>query len=354
MEYNFNDTEEKEVVMSFNIDKLNILYETPVEYMPSMSRALGIQLYLKRDDLTPLGAGGNKLRKLEYLVKDALDKKATMLITVGGGQTNHGRQTAAMAAKYGLKCAIIAIDDYPGELSANMLLDRLFGCELILKKSDGRPEGEQLKELIDNVTKVYENKGEKVYFIPMGGSNALGALGYYDCALELDRQARELGIPKARVIDTVGSMGTYAGLYCGLKDIKSELRLTGIAILPFGEKQFEHLEKYLNEIKYSFDMKIDIDPKEFDIETGYVRGGYNKESAEVRNAVKLMASKEGILMDPCYTGKALAGIIDMVFEGKISQGEDVIFIHTGGMPGLYTPHHRIEFEKELMDGVHVL
>ena len=340
--------------MSFNINKLHILYETPIEYMPSMSRALGIQLYLKRDDLTPIGAGGNKLRKLEYLVQDALDKGSTMLITVGGGQTNHGRQTAAMAAKYGLKCAIIAIDDYPGELSANMLLDRLFGCELILKKSDGRPESVQLDELVESVIQVYEKKGEKVYFIPMGGSNVLGALGYYDCAVELDRQAKELGIGSARVIDTVGSCGTYAGLYCGLKDIKSDLRLTGIAIMPFGEKSFARLEKYINEVKYAFGMEFEVDPGEFDIETGYVRGGYNLESAEVRNAVKLMASKEGILLDPCYTGKAMAAVMDMVFEGKISQGEDVIFIHTGGMPGLYTPHHRVEFEKELIDGVHIL
>ncbi|MBQ1715700.1 MAG: pyridoxal-phosphate dependent enzyme, partial [Firmicutes bacterium] len=119
--------------MSFNVDKLNILYETPVEYLSRISGELGVEFYIKRDDLTPLGAGGNKLRKLEYLVKDAINKGATMLITVGGGQTNHGRQTAAMAAKYGMKCAILAVDEYPGELSANMLLDRLFGCELYLK-----------------------------------------------------------------------------------------------------------------------------------------------------------------------------------------------------------------------------
>ena len=340
--------------MSFNVDKLDILYETPIEYMPSMSRALGIQLYLKRDDLTPIGAGGNKLRKLEYLVKDAINKEATMLITVGGGQTNHGRQTAAMAAKYGMKCAIIAIDKYPGELSANMLLDRLFGCELILKESDGRPESVQLDELVESVTQVYEKKGEKVYFIPMGGSNVLGALGYYDCAVEMDRQAREMGIPNARVIDTVGSMGTYAGLYCGLKNIKSSLKLTGIAILPFGDKNFKNLEKYVNDVKNEYGMDFEVDPSEFDIETGYVRGGYNLESEEVRKAIEMMGSKEGIVLDPCYTGKAMAGIMDMVFEGKIAQGEDVILIHTGGMPGIYTPHHREKFEEELMDGVHIL
>lgn len=340
--------------MSFNVNKLNILYETPIEYLPSMSRELGIQLYIKRDDLTPLGAGGNKLRKLEYLVQDAMDKGATMLITVGGGQTNHGRQTAAMAAKYGMKCAILAVDAYPGELSANMLLDRLFGCELYLKKSDGRPDSVQLDELVETVTRKYEAQGEKVYFIPMGGSNVLGALGYYDCAVELDRQAKELGIPKARVIDTVGSMGTYAGLYCGLKNIKSDLHLTGIAILPFGEKNFTNLEKYLNDVKDTYGMDIDVTRDDIDIETGYVRGGYNLESREVRNAIELMGSKEGLVLDPCYTGKAMAGIMDMVFEGKISQGEDVIFIHTGGMPGIYTPHHRLWFDRELGDGVHIL
>ena len=340
--------------MSFNVNKLNILYETPLEYMPSVSKELGIEFYLKRDDLTPLGAGGNKLRKLEYLVQDAIDQGATMLITVGGGQTNHGRQTAAMAAKYGMKCAILAVDEYPGELTANMLLDRLCGCELYLKKSDGRPGSVQMNELIADVTAKYEAEGEKVYFIPMGGSNMLGALGYYDCAVELDRQAKEMGLEGARVIDTVGSTGTYTGLYLGLKDIKSSLHLTGIAIMPFGEKSLAQLENHLNEVKDHFGMDAEVDRADFDIELGYVRGGYNLPSEEVRQAVELMASKEGILMDPCYTGKAFAGVIDMVREGKIKQGEKVIFIHTGGMPGLYTPAHRVEFEKELMDGVHIL
>ena len=340
--------------MSFDVNKLNILYETPLEYMPSISKELGIEFYLKRDDLTPLGAGGNKLRKLEYLVQDAIDQGATMLITVGGGQTNHGRQTAAMAAKYGMKCAILAVDEYPGELTANMLLDRLFGCELYLKKPDGRPGSVQMNELIADVTAKYEAEGEKVYFIPMGGSNVLGALGYYDCAVELDRQAKEMGLEGARVIDTVGSTGTYTGLYLGLKDIKSSLHLTGIAIMPFSEKSLTQLENHLNEVKDHFGMDVEVNRADFDIELGYVRGGYNLPSEEVRKAVGLMASKEGILMDPCYTGKAFAGIIDMVREGKIKQGEKVIFIHTGGMPGLYTPAHRVEFEKELMDGVHIL
>ena len=340
--------------MAFNVDKLHILDETPVHYLPQMSRYLGIQLFMKRDDLTPYGAGGNKMRKLEYLVKDALNKKATMLVTVGGGQTNHGRQTAAMAAKYGLKCAIVAIDDYPGELTANMLLDRLFGADLIIKADDGRRESMQFAELTEKVIKDYEAKGEKVYYIPLGGSNEIGDLGYYDCAVELDRQAKELGIPNARVIDAVGSMGTHLGLYCGLKDNKSDLRLTGIAILPFSKAKGEKAVAELIKLKMTYGMDIDGTVEDLDIETGYVRDGYNLPSKEVRDAIKLVASKEGILLDPCYTGKAMAGLIDMVFEGKIAQGEDVIFMHTGGMPGLYTPHHRVEFEEELMDGVYLL
>ena len=340
--------------MSFNVNKLNILYETPIEYLPRISEELGIELYLKRDDLTPLGAGGNKLRKLEYLVQEAMDQGATALITVGGGQTNHGRQTAAMAAKYGMKCAIVAVDDWPGELTANMLLDRLFGCELYLKKDDGRPESLQLKETVAMVTEKFEKQGEKVYFIPMGGSNVLGALGYYDCAVEVDRQAREMGLEDARVIDTVGSLGTYAGLFCGLKDVQSSLHLTGIAILPFSEKTLPYLAKYVGQVRDEFGMDFVFDPAEFHIETAYIRDGYNLPDPTVREAVKLMASKEGILMDPCYTGKAFAGLIDMVREGKIKPGEKVIFIHTGGMPGLYTPAHRVEFERELMDGVHIV
>ena len=340
--------------MSFDVNKLNILYETPIEYLPRISEKLGIELYLKRDDLTPLGAGGNKLRKLEYLVQEAMDQGATALITVGGGQTNHGRQTAAMAAKYGMKCAIVAVDDWPGELTANMLLDRLFGCELYLKKNDGRPESLQLKETVAMVTEKFEKQGEKVYFIPMGGSNVLGALGYYDCAMELDRQAREMGLEDARVIDTVGSLGTYAGLFCGLKDVKSSLRLTGIAILPFSEKTIPYLAKYVGQVRDTYGMNFEYDPDEFHIETDFIRDGYNLPDPAVREAVKLMASGEGILMDPCYTGKAFAGLIDMVRQGKIRPGEKVIFIHTGGMPGLYTPAHRVEFERELMDGVHIV
>lgn len=340
--------------MSFGFSKLNLVDPTPLEYLPTLSDQLGVEFYIKRDDLTPWGGGGNKLRKLEYLIADAIDGGFTAILTVGGAQTNHGRLTAAVAAKYGLKCVIVAIDDYPGEVSANILLDRIMGCEVVLKKSDGRPEGEQFDEMCKKIKAEYEAKGEKVYYIPVGGSNALGILGYYDCAVEMTKQAAALGIGDARVISAVGSMGTYLGLFCGLKNEKSPLTLTGIAISPFGSAKERRIVEYFEEVKEKFGLTLKEDTRDMDIEKGYTRGAYNNPCKEVRDAIYLMARSEAVLLDPCYTGKAFAGILDMIAEGKIAKGEKIIFLHTGGFPGLYTKHHRVEFERELLDGVRII
>ncbi|MBR6677915.1 MAG: D-cysteine desulfhydrase family protein [Oscillospiraceae bacterium] len=338
--------------MSLGREKVSFLgAPTPLEYLSTMSQKLGIHLYIKRDDLLPLGAGGNKLRKLEYLLADAKAQGATVLLTTGGAQTNHGRLTAAVAAKFGMKCVIACLDEYPGEISANILLDRIMGAEVVLKKDDGRDEDVQLRELFAEVTARYEAQGEKVYFIPMGGSNVVGVPGYYDCAVELTRQAEELQLGNARVVCTVGSLGTYMGLYTGLRCENSPLSLTGIAILPQND---EHIMAYWKDIKETFDLPFDAERKDFHIETGYMREGYNLPDARVRDAIYDMARSEAILLDPCYTGKCFAGLEDMVQEGKIAQGETVILLHTGGFPGLYTKHHRVEFERELLDGVTIL
>ena len=176
---------------------------------------------------------GNKLRKLEYLLFDALQKGATTLLTVGGAQTNHGRLTAAVAAKFGLKCVIVCVDDYPGEISANLLLDVLMDAEVVLKKDDGRDSALQYAETIAAIKARYEAQGEVVYEIQVGGSNVVGLMGYYDCAKEITAQAKEMNLEDATLICGVGSTGTYMGLYCGLKNEGSPLALTGIAISPF-------------------------------------------------------------------------------------------------------------------------
>ncbi len=342
--------------MSTNCKKVPFLnLPTPLEYLPNVSRDLGINLYLKRDDLTGLGMGGNKLRKLEYFLYDAQQQGATMLLTVGGAQTNHGRLTAAIAAKYGMKCAIVAIDDYPGEVSANILLDRLFGAEVILKEDDRtRSLDTQSYETAMAVKERYEAQGETVYYIPMGGSDELGVLGYYDCAQELTIQAAEMGISDSRIITAVGSMGTYMGLFCGLKDIDSPLALTGTMVMPYEESVRAFAKDYFDRVKERYQWDFDAEKSDFHIDEDYICGGYNNEVPEVREAIYHMARQEAILLDPCYTGKAFNAITQMVRDRKIERGETIIFIHTGGQPGLNTPHHRMEFEAELKDGIKIL
>lgn len=358
--------------MTLGREKEKFLYlPTPLEKLENISADLGVNFYLKRDDLTPLAVGGNKLRKLEYFIKDAKEKGATLLLTVGGAQTNHGRLTLAVARKYGLKGAIVAADEYPGELSANLLLDGMMGCDVWLKKPEnGKTEDEVLDQVVPEIIEKYEAAGENVYYIPMGGSNTLGALGYYDAAMEIAGQAKEMGIENPLVIDTVGSMGTYMGLFAGIKNEGLDLRLLGIGILSYDEeatKKGDHVRateamkeyavNYFNKFceVYGLDkLKGSCTAEDFNMTSEYDRGAYNNPVKEVREAMYYMAEKEGIILDPCYTGKCFAGILDMIKNGDIKQGENVIFIHTGGMPGINTPFHRIEIEKERENFIHVL
>ncbi|MGI6176998.1 MAG: 1-aminocyclopropane-1-carboxylate deaminase/D-cysteine desulfhydrase [Eubacterium sp.] len=341
--------------MLLNHEKISFLnLPTPIQYMENISKDLGINLYLKRDDLTDLATGGNKLRKLEYLLKDALDQGATMLITEGGAQTNHGRLTAAVATKYGLKCAIVTTDEYPGEISANLILDGILGCDVYFVHNIKAGPGENARDLaMEQVAREYEAKGEKVYRIPTGGSNAVGSLGYYECAMEIGRQVKEMGIENPRVVDTVGSYGTYTGLAAGLLNEKLPFRLTGVAIEPFPDILGGALEHY-NEMKERFGLTYQADESDFDIVTKYDCGAYNNPVKEVREAIYYMGRKQGIILDPCYTGKTFRAIMEMTKDGQIAPGENVIMMHTGGIPGIYTKHHRVEFEKELAGYMHVI
>jgi len=342
--------------MLFGHEKVSFLHlPTPLEHLGNVSEDLGINVYCKRDDLTNLATGGNKLRKLEYFLRDALDQGATMLITEGGAQTNHGRLTAAVAAKYGLKSAIITEDEYPGEISANLLLDGMLGCNVHFVKD--METGRQ--EVIDK----YKAEGEKVYYVPMGGSNELGILGYAECAIELDRQAREEGIEDATIYVTIGSLGTYLGMLAGLKACDSSLKLRGINVLPYPgsgtdkENLIAYMRNYFDRICdfYGDDFpfaKEDFDSVDFDISTDYIHGAYNNAVEEVRDVMYYLARKEAIIIDPCYTGKTFEAVKSEAESGRIMAGENVIFMHTGGLPGIYTKHHREELERELMPYMH--
>ncbi len=355
--------------MLLNHEKISFLHlPTPLERLDNLSRELGIDLHVKRDDLTPLAAGGNKLRKLEYFLADAKDKGASLLLTVGGAQTNHGRLTCAVARKYGMKGAIVCVDEYPGELSANLLFDGMMGCDVWLRKKDqagAKSDWQLLKETVAEVTKRYEEAGEKVYYIPMGGSNELGILGYYECAMEIAGQLSEAGIAAGdgeapRLITTVGSMGTYMGLFTGIRMENLPLRLTGIGIMPYKDGIRSYAKAYFDRVCSFFgldtagDRASGVTAEDFDITDKYDRGAYNNPCKEVRDAMYLVAEKEALILDPCYTGKCFAGIIEMVKNGEIKPGETVIFLHTGGMPGINTPFHRVEIEKERGKFIHIV
>lgn len=327
---------------------------TPLTHLDTLSQELGINLYLKRDDLTELGTGGNKLRKLEYLLQEAREQGATMLLTTGGAQTNHGRLTAAVAARYGLKCAIVAVDPYPGEISANLILDGIMGCPVYLKQNDGRPESQQAADAIAQVREEWEAKGEKVYFIPVGGSNPVGSLGYYECALELSDQIKAMGLDDPRLVTTLGSCGTYTGLAAAQLNENLPFRLTGVSISPKpeGGKAFA-AEKYA-EMAQAFHLSATPSPDDFDVTDAYHCGAYNNPVSEVRQAIYHMGRSEGIILDPCYTGKTFRGLCDMVETGQIRKGETVIMLHTGGIPGIYTRHHREPMEQELEGYIRII
>lgn len=331
--------------MLFGRDKVSFLnLPTPIEYLANVSADLGIELYIKRDDLTSIGLGGNKLRKLEYIVKDARDKGATMLITCGDVQTNHGRQTAAVAAKCGFKCALALIGKKPEQLTSNLLLDHLFGADVVFYERDNNPWPVQCDHIMKSTAEFYESRGERVYEIPCGASNTLGFLGYYECAMEITQQAQEMNLTDAKVCVSYGSLGTFLGLYCGLRNENSPLSTIPIMVSPnYGEKE---CMQYWDEIRNTYPMSFDLEWDDLHVETGYVHDGYNIPNQHVRKAIEYLASREGIVLDPTYTGKCFAGLIDMVHEGRIRKGEKIIFVHTGGWPLIYAEGHREGFEED--------
>jgi D-cysteine desulfhydrase len=342
--------------MALNQQKISFLnLPTPLQFLPRVSKDLGISLYIKRDDLTDPGMGGNKLRKLEYYLQDATKKGATTLITVGGAQTNHGRLTAAVAAKFGFKCGIVAIDEYPGEISSNLLLDRIMGADVFLAKPQkGVAYDIQLEQAVHKVRNQYEADGETTYYIPMGGSGEVGVPGYYDCAVEIARQVADFGMSSCKLFVAVGSMGTYMGLFTGIMNEGLSLDLNGIAIAPFYKNPSQHALAYYEKVQKYYGLEKSATLQDFRISCDYTFGEYNNPVKEVREAVYYMARNEGILLDPCYTGKAFFGLMDLVKNGKIARGETVIFLHTGGQPGLNGPNHRQAMEVELLDGVHLI
>jgi D-cysteine desulfhydrase len=309
---------------------------TPLEFLPNLTSHLGgPDLYIKRDDLLGLTAGGNKTRKLEFLVAEALAKGADTLITCGAVQSNHCRLTLAAAVKEGLKCRLVleqrVPDSYNLNASGNNFLFRLLGVDKVtVVKGDADLAGEMARE-----AEELEPLGRKGYVIPGGGSNPLGTLGYVACAQEILAQAFEMGIQFDHLVCASGSGGTHAGMLLGLRGSGSAIPVTGISVRRPVDFQQKLIGGLVEKTREFLGIRDCVPPSDVRIFDDYVGKGYSIPTDAMVEAVRTLARIEGILLDPVYTGKAMAGLLDLVRSGHFKKGEKVLFLHTGGAPGLY-------------------
>jgi len=309
---------------------------TAIEPLERLSARLGgPRLYIKRDDQLGLTAGGNKTRKLEFLVADALAQGADTLITTGAVQSNHCRLTLAAAVHEGLKCRLVLEERVPGsydpEAGGNNFLYHLLGVEKIVVAGDGSdPMAAMRRE-----AEALAAEGRRAYLIPGGGSTPLGALGYVACAEELLAQAFDMGLALDHIVTASGSGGTHAGLVAGVVGMNANVPITGISVRAESAPQEVRVLDLARRTAELAGVRGDIPAGSVSVLDDYVGAGYSLPTEAMVEAVRLFASLEGILLDPVYTGKAAAGLIDLVRRGRFRRDENVLFLHTGGSPALY-------------------
>ncbi|MCC7045877.1 MAG: D-cysteine desulfhydrase family protein [Alphaproteobacteria bacterium] len=307
---------------------------TPLEKMERLSAHLGgPALWVKRDDLTGLGLGGNKVRKLEFLLADALRQGADTVVSGGVIQSNHARQTAAASAKLGLDCHLALMTgrvpdvDPDYDATGNILLDRLFGahCTMFDWKADRN-------EVIAGLIADLKRRGKRPYMVPYGGSNALGACGFVAAVRELLAQADAMGVRITHVVHASGSAGTQAGLAVGLSVLAPAIDLIGIDIDAEPERVRADVDRVAGEAAALLGVGR---PPPVAVVSGYAGPGYGVPTPAMVEAVRLGARLEGLVLDPVYSGKGFAGMIDLVRRGRFKPSDNVLFWHTGGAPGLF-------------------
>ncbi len=314
---------------------------TPIEPMPRMSELLGgPRLFIKRDDCTGLATGGNKTRKLEFLVGEAMQAKADMLLTQGAVQSNHVRQTAAAACRVGMKCHVLLERRVPDrdetyEETGNVFLDELFGATY-----EFRPSGLDMNAEAEAIIARLEAEGHRPYFIPGGGSNATGALGYASCAQEIAQQTAESGQTFDWLVMGTGSTGTQAGLVAGFHAIDHQLPVMGISVRQPRERQMNAVHGLTQKTLEKLGLP-GIPLKKILVDDGYVGEGYGIPAESTLEAIRLTARQEGILLDPVYSAKGMAGLIGLIRQGFFKPTDNVLFLHTGGSTALFAYQEQI-------------
>jgi len=311
-------------------------FPTPLEPMENLTKHLGgPKLWIKRDDCTGLSTGGNKTRKLEFLMAEAMAQKADTVITQGATQSNHARQTAAISAKLGLACHILLEDrtgytDEAFTLNGNVLLDQLHGASI-----SKRPGGADMQKEMEVLAEDLKKKGKRPYVIPGGGSNPVGALGYVNAGLELLAQATEMGLKIDHVVHATGSAGTQAGLVAGLAMLNSQIPVLGIGVRAPKDRQEANVFALAEKTCAYVGVPGAVKREHIVANCDYVGQGYGIPTEGMVEALKLVARLEGILLDPVYSGKGMAGLIDLIKKGHFKKDETVVFLHTGGAVGLF-------------------
>ena len=320
---------------------------TPLEHLPRLSEHLGgPQIWVKRDDCTGLATGGNKTRKLEYSMAAALTEGADTIVTVGAVQSNHVRQTAAAAARLGMACEVLLehrvtdpSDAYAN--SGNILLDRIFGANL-----REYPANTDFERASEDVAAEVRSTGGKPYIIPVGASNPVGALGYVRCALELLEQATKAGFKIDHLVTATGSAGTQAGLLVGIKASGTDVPVLGIGVGEPKEVQEAKVLALACETADYIGRPGIVDERDVVANCDYIGAGYGAPTASMNEAVLLLARLEGLLLDPVYTGKALAGLIDLTRRGNFADAENIVFLHTGGAAALFAYSDQLQTGAE--------
>ena len=311
-------------------------FPTPLERMENLTKHLdGPKLWIKRDDCTGLSTGGNKTRKLEFLMADARAQKADTVITQGATQSNHARQTAAIAAKVGMNCHILLEDrtgyaDEAYTLNGNVLLDQLHGAT-ISKRPGSTDMQKEMELLADDLRKT----GKRPYVIPGGGSNQVGALGYVNAALELLSQATEMGLRIDHLVHATGSAGTQAGLVAGLAMLNSQIAVLGIGVRAPQDRQEASVFALAERTCAYVGVPGAVKREHVVANCDYVGQGYGIPTEGMVEALKLVARLEGILLDPVYSGKGMAGLVDLIGQGRFKKDDNIVFLHTGGAAGLF-------------------
>jgi L-cysteate sulfo-lyase len=320
--------------MTHNLPKASLGYfPTPLIELTRLSKTLGgPNIYMKRDDNTGLALGGNKTRKLEYIIGDALAKGADTVITAGAIQSNHCRQTAGAAASLGLECHLVLGGKKPEQPQGNLLLDKVYGCHIHWAGENRK--GEDIPALVAQL----KAEGKKPYVIPYGGSNELGAIAFIEAYKELNAQREALKVDFSHIIFASSSGATHAGLMLGNKMLETYSQIVGINIdkgemdkVPFDE----HIVSLANSTAQYIAADYQFTADDLILNSDYVGDGYGVIGELEKEAIALTAQNEGILLDPVYTGRAMGGLIDMIRTGQIKATDNVLFWHTGGAPALF-------------------